>query len=68
MTLLGLILILVGGLLGLLGDYPVGHAAHTSFELMVFGGLMLASGMVLLLLGSAGRGGRGDEPPGFIRP
>ena len=62
-TAIGLILLLVGAVVGGIGDFSTG-----SYELMVLGGLILAAGVVVLLLSSASRGGRGDEPPGHISP
>lgn len=65
---IGLILVVVGAILGWVGDIPIGHPAYTSIELMVAGGLTLAVGLVLVLWTSGQNTSRGDEPPGYIRP
>ncbi len=68
MLRIGLIVAAIGAVLGLIGDYPINSPAYLSFELAVVGGLMLALGTVFVLWASGKRGGRGDEPPGYIRP
>lgn len=68
MLRIGLILMAAGAVMGLIGDYPLGHPAYLSLELMVAGGLTLAAGVVLVLLESGRNNRRSDEGPGYIRP
>jgi ABC-type xylose transport system permease subunit len=66
--LMPMLLILIGGIIGLVGDYPINSLTYRSFGLMVFGGLMVAAGIVWLLISSARHNSRADEPEGNIRP
>jgi hypothetical protein len=58
----GSILLLAGLILGLVGE------RLTSGGLLLLSGLLLAAGVATVLLVGGGRGGRGDEPDGHIRP
>ncbi len=60
--IVGLMLMAVGLAVGLLGEYfaqPI---------LLTVGGFLITAGIATLLLGAGSRGGRGDEPGGYIRP
>lgn len=60
--LIALGLIVIGLGIGLYGEYfgaPI---------LLVVGGFFITAGVATLLLRGGSRGGRGDEPGGYIRP
>ncbi|MBK8013544.1 MAG: hypothetical protein IPK13_19590 [Deltaproteobacteria bacterium] len=64
----GILLLMVGAVLGLVGDYPIDHPAYRSLGLLVAGGLLVAAGIAVLLIASGARGSREDEPPSRISP
>ncbi len=68
MLRLGFLLAVVGAVTGAIGDWPLGSPLYRSLELMVAGGLMMATGVVLILLKSGQNNSRADEGPGYIRP
>lgn len=61
-------LVVVGLVIGLLGDVPLKSPIYTSLEWIVAGGLLVSGGVATLLLTAAHRGSRDDEPEGHIRP
>ncbi|MCB9653305.1 MAG: hypothetical protein H6729_04130 [Deltaproteobacteria bacterium] len=66
--IVGLLLLFVGAVLGLVGDYPIDHPAYRSLGLLMTSGFLVASGVAVLLIVSGARGGREDEPPSKISP
>jgi len=64
----GLILAGFAAVLGLIASYPIDSVRITSMPLLMVSGVLWAAAVPLILLSSAARGGRGDEPPGHIRP
>ncbi len=60
------LLFVLGLVVGLFGGYPSG--SNSGIALMVGGGLLSASALCTLLVMSAIRGSRRDEPPGYIHP
>ena len=67
--LIGTLMVLVGTVIGLFGDYPFDGLPYSSILLMAIGGIMAGLGISVLILSSGGRGeGRHDEPGGYIAP
>ncbi|MCA9554777.1 MAG: hypothetical protein KC933_32405 [Myxococcales bacterium] len=60
--IVGVVLMLLGLTLGLIGEQLQGPV------LLIISGLFIAAGVTVVLLVGGGRGGRGDEPDGHIRP
>ncbi len=53
--LIGAVLVVIGTILMPFGDYPFDSLPHNSLELMTLSGLVLATGISILILSGGGR-------------